>query len=62
MTRFIFHVQSSRAINTVLLLFKDFGEGERLVRLASTLVELAHELDPMEAHRVQEDLECVHQE
>ena len=43
-----------------LLPLEDLGEGERLVRNTSTLVELAHELDPMETHRVQEDLEGVH--
>ena len=62
MTRLILHAKGSSTINAILLFFEDFCEGERFVWLTSTLVELAHELDPMETHRVQEDLERVHQE
>jgi len=52
----------SLSVNTALLLLEDFGEGEGLVWLTGTLVELAHELDPMESHRVQEDFKRVHHE
>ena len=53
---------SSSLVNATLLPFKHFSEGERLVGNASARVELAHELDPMEAHSVQEDFKGVHHE
>ena len=52
----------SGLVNTALLLFEHFSEGEWLVSGSGTLIELAHELDPMKTHGVQEDLKRVHHE
>ena len=52
----------SLLVDTALLPLEDLGEGEWLVGSTSSLVELAHELDPMETHGMQEDLQGVHHE
>ena len=55
-------VVCSLSILAGLLSIKYLFEGEWLVRNTGTLVELAHEFDPMETHGMQEDLKAVHHE
>ena len=58
----ILEVCSVSSILACLLSIKYLFEGEWLVRNTGTLIELAHEFDPMETHGMQEDLEAVHHE
>ena len=48
-------LQANRSLN-----FYDLLDGDRRELESITLVELAHELDPMETQRVQEALHDVH--
>jgi len=49
-------------VYTTLLFLENFREGEGFVGSSGTLVELAHELDPMETHRMEEHFQGVHHE
>ena len=57
-----FSERSVFLIDSRLLTLEHLVEGEWSVSDTSTIVELAHEFDPMETHGVQEHLKDIHSE